>query len=168
MPLSLVGRIVSDINATDGEVALRRALSEATKSLGFDYFSLSYGKRPYGPDSDLLLIHDYPEAWAKIYAGFELARVDPVRRASERAMTGFAWRQIETYIPLTRTDRQILAVGRENGIGDGYTVPRHIPGDASGSCTFVVRPENQIPEAMLPLAEIVGAVAINNARRIVG
>lgn len=31
-----------------------------------------------------------------------------------------------------------------------------------------MRPENEIPEAMFPLAEIVGAVAINNARRIVG
>lgn len=168
MPLALVGRLVSDLNAAQGEAALHDALSNATNSLGFDHYCLSYGKRPYGGDMDVLLLHDYPEEWARIYAGFELARIDPVRRASERAITGFAWNQIESFIPLSRTDRQIFAVGRENGIGDGYTVPRHIPGEASGSCTFVVRPENIMPEPMLPLAEIVGAVAIENARRIVG
>lgn len=168
MPLALVGRLVFELNAADDAAALHRALSDATKSLGFDYFSLSYGKRPYGADADLLVLHDYPDAWATIYAGFELARVDPVQRASERTMTGFAWRQIESIIPLTRTDRQIFSVARENGIGDGYTVPRHVPGEASGSCTFVVRPENDIPEQYFPLAEIVGAVAIDNARRLVG
>lgn len=64
MPLSLVARLVSEINAAEDVVALQFVLSQAAKSLGFDYFSLSYGKRPYGADSDLLLIHDYPESWA--------------------------------------------------------------------------------------------------------
>lgn len=168
MPLALVGRLVSNLRAAEGEAALRDALCFATKSLGFDHFCLTYGKRAYGGDTDVLLLHDYPEAWARIYVGFELSRIDPVRRACDRSITGFAWKQIESLIHLTRTDRQIFAVGRENGIGDGYTVPRHLPGEASGSCTFVVRPENSMPEAMLPLLEIVGAVAIDNARRIVG
>ncbi len=168
MPSSLVKEMVSELSAAVCEATLHSALADATKILGFDHFALAYDRRSYGSHDAVLLIHDYPEAWAKVYLGFELSRIDPVRRASEKSMTGFGWWQLENFIPLTRTDRQILLVGRENGIADGYTVPRHLPGDASGSCSFIVGPEREIPEEMLPSAEIVGAEALNSARRIFG
>jgi LuxR family transcriptional regulator, quorum-sensing system regulator CciR len=168
MHSSLVGELVSELSIAACEVTLHSALSAATKLLGFDYFSLAYDKRSYGSSYDALLLHDFPEAWAKVYIGFELSRIDPVRRASERSMIGFEWKHIESFIPLTRSDRQILAVGRENGIGDGYTVPRHLPGDASGLCSFIMKPDNAVPVAMLTSAEIVGAVALTSARRILG
>src|SRR3546814_8579051 len=69
---------------------------------------------------------------------------------------------------MTEGDRHMLAVGRENGVGDGFTVPRHLPGEASGSCSFAVRPNREIPREMLHVAEIVGAFALASARRIVG
>src|SRR3546814_2596404 len=72
----------------------------------------------------------------KVYVGFDLGGADPVRRAGERSMTGFRWDEIESYIPLTRSDRQMLHVGREYGLADGYTVPRHLPGEASGACSL--------------------------------
>lgn len=168
MQLSLVSELVAAISAATCEATLHRSLGTATSQLGFDFFALSYDQRNYGPTCDALLIHDFPDAWANIYLGFELGRIDPVRRASERSMTGFAWEDIEQFIPLSRSDKQILAVGRENGIGDGYTVPRHLPGEASGTCSFMVRPDNALPMAKLAHAEIVGAVALASARRIVG
>lgn len=168
MQLSLVGQLISEIGNAACEVTLYSALVTATKQLGFDYFALSYDRRSYGSSYDALLIHDFPEAWAKIYTGFELGRIDPIRRASERSMTGFEWKHIGDFIPLTRSDKQILAVGRENGIGDGYTVPRHLPGDASGTCSFIVMPQNEIPVPTLAFAEIIGAAALTSARRIVG
>lgn len=168
MHLSLVGELVAGISTAACEVSLHRALSIATSELGFDFFALSYDKRSCGSNHDALLIHDFPGDWAKIYMGFELGRIDPVRRASERSMIGFVWQDMEEFIPLSRSDRQILAVGREHGIGDGYTVPRHIPGEASGTCSFMVRPENALPFRILAFAEIIGAAALASARRIVG
>lgn len=168
MPSSFVGELVSELSAAVCEQTLHSALAIATRVMGFDHFALAYGKCGVGGSEDPFLIHDYPDAWAKIYLGFELTRMDPVRRASERSMTGFAWEHLEKFIQLTRTDRQILSTGRENGISDGYTVPRHLPGDASGSCSFMVRPGREIPVAMFPSAEIVGAEALTSARRIIG
>lgn len=168
MHLSLVGEIVAEISTAACDVSLHRTLGAATSELGFDFFALSYDKRSYGSSYDALLIHDFPEAWANIYIGFELGRIDPVRRASERSMIGFVWQDLEDLIPLSRSDRQILAVGRENGVGDGYTVPRHIPGEASGACSFMVRPGNPLPMPVLAFAEIIGAVALTSARQIVG
>src|SRR3546814_15848985 len=65
-------------------------------------------------------------------------------------------------------DRQLLKVARESGIGDGFTVPRHLPGEATGSCSFAVAPNARIPLEMLHAAEIVGAVALAAARQLIG
>lgn len=83
-------------------------------------------------------------------------------------MMGFEWRQLANLVPLTKRDRQMLAVGRENGVADGFTVPRHLPGEASGACSFAVGPGKAVPAEMLHIAEIVGAVALTHARRLVG
>lgn len=81
-------------------------------------------------------------------------------------MTGFVWRRLDSMIPMTRGDRQMLAIGRECGIDDGYTVPRFLPGATRGTCTFAVRPGQPLPAAQLVEAEIVGAMALTSARRM--
>src|SRR3546814_14389823 len=91
-----------------------------------------------------LLVHNYPDAWAKVYVGFDLGGADPVRRAGERSMTGFRWDEIASYIPLTRRDRQILHVSREYGLADAYTVPRHTTVAARRPCTLGLRPQHHL------------------------
>src|SRR3546814_12510857 len=93
-----------------------------------DLFALAYDRRGNAEPASLL-VHNYPDAWAKVYVGFDLGGADPVRRAGERSMTGFRWDELESYIPLTRSYRQMLHVGREYGLADGYTVPRLPRGD---------------------------------------
>lgn len=145
------------------EEDLTRFLARISSRLGFDHFALSLELRSGSRAAPGLLIHDYPEEWAKVYVGFDLAGQDPVRRACDKSFAGFAWGTMERLIPLTRGDRQMLAVGRECGIGDGFTVPRHLPGLARGTCTFAVRPERALPRRRLGLAEIVGALALTCA-----
>lgn len=168
MRLVIAEDLVSIISGANSESALSAALRTAASRLGFDHFALSYDRRPGSKSASSLLIHDYPDAWAKLYVSFDLGGNDPVRRACEKSMTGFEWRHLDQMIPLTKGDRRMLLVGRESGIGDGYTVPRHLPGEASGSCTFVVRPNAVLPAAMLYIADIVGAVALASARKIAG
>src|SRR3546814_21135518 len=62
----------------------------------------------------------------------------------------------------------MLHVCREYGLAYGYTVPRHLPGEASGACSFVLRPESELQDDMLRIAEIIGALAIVSARQLVG
>src|SRR3546814_20896148 len=62
----------------------------------------------------------------------------------------------------------MLHVCREYGLAYGYTVPRHLPGEASGACSFVLRPQSELQDDMLRLAEIIGALAIVSARQLVG
>lgn len=147
---------------------LEGMLAHTSRQLGFDYFALSLELRLANCRTPSVLIHDYPREWAKVYTGFDLAGQDPVRRAGDRSFVGFAWRQIEHLIPLTRGDRQMLAVGRECGISDGYTIPRYLPGLAQGSCTFAVKPENEVPRGMLASAEMAGSLALAAALNLCG
>lgn len=139
------------------------ALDDVARQLGFDHFALSLELRSGSIKTQGLLLHNYPAEWAKVYVGFDLAGQDPVRRACDKTFIGFAWESIRQIIPLTRGDRRMLRIGRECGLGDGYTVPRHLPGLARGSCTFAVSPGHELPRRQLPLAEVIGALALSCA-----
>lgn len=168
MRLTLLEDLVSVISEARTEKQLFEALRSSTRRLGFDHFALSYERTPARLDATSILLHDYPDEWAAVYVGFDLGGADPIRRACDRSMVGFEWRHLKNLVPITKGDRQMLSVGREHGIADGYTVPRHLPGDASGSCTFVVRPDSLYLGTMLHVAEVVGAFALTAARRLTG
>ncbi|WP_454597769.1 LuxR family transcriptional regulator [Qipengyuania sp. SM2507] len=145
------------------DTELSEALAEVSRRLGFDHFALSLELRSGSREAPGLLLHDYPDEWAKVYVAFDLAGQDPVRRACDKSFIGFAWEMLEQMVPLTRGDRQMLTVGKECGIGNGYTVPRHLPGLARGTCTFAVSPDKDLPRCRLALAEIVGTLALSCA-----
>jgi DNA-binding CsgD family transcriptional regulator len=168
MKLELAGEFAGELATVETAAELQAALNRTVKRLGFDHFALSLERRSTGTIGPVLLLHDYPEEWAKVYTAFELAGRDPVRRASDRTVIGFRWSTISSLVPLTRGDRQMLAVGRECGLADGYTVPRHLPGLASGTCTFVVSPRRNLPAQCLPIAELIGALALSCALSLVG
>src|SRR3546814_11925430 len=115
-----------------------------------------------------LLIHDYPDQWANAYISFGLGDRDPVRRACGQSFQGFIWREIGRLISLTRGDLKMLSIGREHGIADGFTVPRHLPSQVSAACTFAVGPGTRLPVDLLAVAEGVGAVTLTTAKRIPG
>lgn len=141
-------------------------LAAASRHIGFDHFALSLSSRSRGGEGEGVLLHDYPDQWARIYLGCALAGRDPVRRACDGAMAGFQWSHLDRLIALTRGDREILEVGRECGVANGYTVPRHLPGAASGSCSFVVQAGAPITPAMAAAAEMVGTYALASVARI--
>ncbi|MGQ2933719.1 LuxR family transcriptional regulator [Sphingopyxis sp.] len=163
----LTEELAQEFTGADREEQLFAALTKAAGRMGFDHFALAFDRRGTGEPASIL-VHNYPDAWAKVYVGFDLSGTDPIRRASERSLTGFEWRHVDRYIPLSRGDRQLLSVARESGVGDGFTVPRHLPGEASGTCSFAVRPHADIPADMLHAAEILGAIAIASARELIG
>ncbi|MVZ98161.1 LuxR family transcriptional regulator [Sphingorhabdus sp. IMCC26285] len=168
MRLSFAEEFARELVEIETPSGLGEALKRTSRSLGFDHFALSLEARMSVEQPPEVLIHDYPDEWAKVYINFDLAGRDPVRRACDKSFAGFTWDNIENMIPMTRGDRQMLAVGRECGIGDGYTVPRHLPGSATGTCSFVVRPDGNLPNQGLIVAELVGTLALTSALKLSG
>jgi len=60
----------------------------------------------------------------------------------------------------------MLDRGREEGIGDGFTIPANVPGEAFGSCIFANMEDRPIDATKLPLAQLAGDFALEAARRL--
>lgn len=168
MCFEIVEGFAGELQAVLLERDLALALTKAAQQLGFNYYALTLESPSSLEAAPTVLLHDYPDEWARVYVSFDLAGRDPVRRACDKSMVGFSWQDLDNLIPLTRGDRQMLAVGRECGIGDGYTVPRFLPGATRGTCTFAIAPGQELPKPGLFAAEMVGALALVCALKICG
>lgn len=160
MPLKIAREFAPGLLEARSSEYLFCCLSEASGRLGFDHFALSYEPRARSAPVGNVLLHNYPADWADLYVSFDLAGHDPVRRACDRRMRGFEWREVADMIPMSLADQRMLAAGRRIGLVDGFTVPRHLPGAASGSCSFVVGANAALPRDALVVAEFLGGLAL--------
>ena len=160
-----VSTFVRDIRTIESEAGLSGALADIAAELGLRYFALTHHidvKR----SSRAIRIHNYPAGWAEWFDEQQLGPVDPVHRASHLTNAGFVWSNLPEMIALSPRDRQILDIARKEGIGDGFTVPAHVPGEVHGSCSFAVQAGVALPQEKLPMLQSVGAFAFEAARRI--
>lgn len=162
--LALAHHIAGLLKEATSEDELELALYEATAEMGFSYFALA--QHIPNVKEEGFRLHSYPEAWERFYDEQDLTVSDPVHRASQRTSLGFTWSDISQFISMTAADERMLRLGQERGLGDGFTVPGHVPGEVSGSCTFVVETGRVIPAGVIPVAHWIGAFAFETARRI--
>ncbi len=144
------------------------ALCDAmTRDMGFDYFALvQVDLRRTPGERGVIAISSYPKEWvADISTGTRIED-DPAFLASCRSLVGFRWSEMHTIIPLGRKQRTVLARSRRAGIGDGYTVPAHIPGETNGLATFAVETRHPLPDHRLSMAQLTGTFAYEAARRL--
>lgn len=163
--IELLSQTILDSLSID---ALYEAIDKVAHALGFDRFALSVEVGLGGDAGTSVLVHSYPASWADIYVGFNLAATDPVRRAGESSLSGFRWSEISQIIPMTPMEQVTFDTGRKHGMVDGFTVPRHLPGMVTGSCTFVTSTDQGLPEEQLIVADSLGAIAIAQASRLSG
>lgn len=168
MSMAIVREFAPHFIEAASEDQLAACLAAVTSEIGFDHYAVSFEPLARKRRSTTALIHNYPRDWANLYVTFDLAGHDPVRRACGRSITGFEWQRIQHLIPMTLGDHRMLAAGIAVGVADGFTVPRHLPGDGSGSCSFVVGPQTAFPLETLQMAEILGGLAIAAARNLTG
>ena len=145
---------------------LGAVMARMTQQLGFEYFALAHHVDVQAANGDAIRLHNYPQGWVDYYEANRLGISDPVHRASHVTSVGFRWSRIPAMIPLTAADHRTLALGRAQGIGDGFTVPANVPGEARGSCSFASSMTRDVPADMLPLAQLAGAFAFEAARRL--
>ena len=150
-------------------------LQSVTREMGFDHFALIHhvDLKPFEYElghmatGQLIALSDYPEDWVAQYIGEDIVTYDPVLLACHRTNVGFAWSDIPNLIELKRPHLRQLERGRRAGIGDGFTVPSNVPGEATGSCNFVVRTGHELPLNQLMMAQLIGSYAFEAARSII-
>lgn len=162
---SRVDAFVKDVCQLETEDALAEALAEIARDLGFRYFALTHHV-DVRRSNEAIRIHNYPDGWADWFDERSLGATDPVHRASNLTSVGFLWSALPEMIALTKQDRRVLDLARSEGIGDGFTVPAHVPGEAHGSCSFACATGEPFSNEHLPLVQLVGAFAFEAARRM--
>lgn len=155
-------RAIADVTTPQ---MLEDMLAQVCDRMGIRFFALShhvdFASAPLG-----LRLHNYPDGWQDWYDANRLGLSDPIHRASHKSVGGFLWRDVGLIIPINANDRYLLDKGRRVGLGEGVTVPAHVPGEAHGSCTFVARSGVPLPDNILPWAQWVGTFAFEGARRL--
>lgn len=167
MGIDALADFLSLINGSTSLDDLAQAMEVISKRLGVPYFALTHHVDLAGGHGQTIRLHNYPARWADYYVSQGLGICDPVHRASHRTSVGFRWSRLPAMIILTPADRRMLDLGREQGIGDGFTVPANVPGEARGSCSFASGLGERISDEFLPLAQLAGAFAFEGARRLI-
>lgn len=147
---------------------LEDLLGEVCRHLDCHYFALSHHVDFLGAPGTGLRVHNYPDEWAIWFDTQRLGVHDPVHRLCHRTAAGFFWHDMLRSAPLAPDDRTVLARAQAHGIGDGLTIPAHVPGDAHGSCSFAWRRGETPDTAALIFAQSIANFAFEAARRIHG
>ena len=155
-----------DVTGTRTADELSEALAEISGELGFAYFALTHHVDIRHAAHEAIRLHNYPDDWVEYYDSHSLGVSDPVHRAAHLTSVGFAWSRIPQMIAMTPRDHEILSKGDAQGIGDGFTVPAHVPGETHGSCSFANPQGRPVREEDLPTAQLVGAFAFEAARHM--
>jgi len=157
---------IDDLRAAEGECDLRFLLAEISAELGFAHFALAHHVDLRPGSRDAVRIHNYPDEWERYHDEQHLGRSDPVHRACQLTAVGFTWSELPRMMRLTPRDLSVLSAAATQGIGDGFTVPAHVPGELNGSCSFATAPGVRLPADKLAMAQLVGAFAFEAARRL--
>ena len=144
-----------------------QGLMEVTvKNLGFDCFALINHVSTRQEEEPAVRLMDFPEAWIDLIKERNYFYDDPVLVACQKSVAPFTWDDVPQIVPLTSRQREVLDAARLSGLGSGFIVPIHIPGESLASCTFSMRTGRDIPTQSFPAAQYVSCFAFEAARRV--
>jgi LuxR family quorum-sensing system transcriptional regulator CciR len=159
-------QFVHEANRIADAASLQALLTVTVRELGFDYFALVHHASIRKSKSDVVRLHDFPQAWADVIADKGYFSDDPVHIACQKCAVPFTWEDVPEIIDVTERQQEMLDAAKIAGLGGGFTVPIHIPGEYTGSCTFSTRLGRDIPSDAFPAAHYVGSFAFEAARRV--
>jgi LuxR family quorum-sensing system transcriptional regulator CciR len=157
---------IDDLRAVAAESDLGFLLAEISAELGFAHFALTHHVDLRRTSNHAIRIHNYPDEWERYHDEQHLGRSDPVHRACQLTAVGFTWSELPRMMRLTPRDLSVLSAAASQGIGEGFTVPAHVPGELNGSCSFATAPGLRLPADKLAMAQLAGAFAFEAARRL--
>ena len=143
-------------------------LDRACGELGFTYFALLHHAALGSTRPSLVRLHNYPQAWVDQLEAEAGQIDDPVHCACRRTSTGFVWQGLAELATIAPAAKQRLSASRDHGLGDGFTIPIHVPGEPAGSCSFAAARDEPLPHQRLQSAELVGRLAFEMARSLSG
>lgn len=147
---------------------LRLMMSEVTRTFGADYFLMIHHADFSRGAHGLVRLGNYPLEFMAISHQDGQALNDPVMDACEKTLTGFFWSEVGAVMPLSDKHRQRAEAVARTGLGDGFVVPTHVPGEHLGSCHFACETGRLVPRDHSAALQTVATFGFEAARRLVG
>lgn len=167
--IRLAEEFVDKASAVSDLAELAVQLEDVSRELGFRYVALVHHVSLRRKAPRLIESSNYPPVWSEMFVGRRYFVDDPVLQASQRTVVAFAWSDVGRLLALTRRHRAILSASRREGMGEGITVPAHVPGEPNGSCSFATKTGRPLPgRARLLTAQLIGLHAFERARQLKG
>jgi len=146
---------------------MRELLGAITSEMGFHSFALVQHVKDFSREnSKFLAVSNFSQNWIDHFLENRLHTYEPLYAASRPTAVGFRFDDLPSLLKLNGRQKAVRDAGRKAGIIDGFCVPSHIPGEANGSCTFVVKDNRPLPARNLPMAQLVGNFAYETARQL--
>ncbi|MGL4542256.1 MAG: helix-turn-helix transcriptional regulator [Polymorphobacter sp.] len=149
----------------DSIESISATLSDATRRFSFDHFAMvqRFSARLAAAPVKL---SDFPSDWIDLLISGDYYVHDPVLVAVEKSVALFSWADLPSMVKMTKQHLSYMKSAHAQGLSQGYTVPIHVPGEASGLCSFVTAGDRALPAASLPAAQYLACFAFEAARRI--
>ena len=151
---------------------LERLASDMAAEMGFDiitmfqHVDLSHVVPTYRhmQSGELVGISTAPVSWSEYYRDHGFVTVDPRVLACRRTVSPFRTEEMGRLIEIGPAQRAVIEGQKRANIGDSFTIPIHLPGEPSGSCTFSMTRGRALPDRNLAMAQWVGAMAFQAGR----
>jgi LuxR family quorum-sensing system transcriptional regulator CciR len=137
-----------------------------TREFGADYFLMIHHADFTRSARGLVRIGNYPSEFVTISRQDGSPLDDPIMEACEKTLTGFFWSEVGNVISLTDKHRRRVEAVARTGLGDGFVVPTHIPGEPLGSCHFATRTGRLVPRENSAALQAIAVFGFEAARRL--
>jgi LuxR family quorum-sensing system transcriptional regulator CciR len=141
-------------------------MKKVSRSFGAEFYLMIHHTNYFEGLPGLVNLGDYPEEFRTISLQDGRPLSDPVMEACEKSLTGFFWSEVGQVIRLTDRHRERVKAVHETGLGDGYVVPAHVPGEHLGSCHFAVGRGRQLPRQNSAALQTIAIFGFEAARRL--
>lgn len=146
---------------------LHSLMVDVSREFGADYFLMIHHADFSAGDRGLIWVGNYPQEFINISPQLGEPLDDPILKACEKTLTGFFWSDVASIITLTEKHKRRRAAVEGTGLGDGYVVPTHIPGEHLGSCHFATQKGKVLPRESSAALQTIASFGFEAARRLV-
>lgn len=173
--LADVQRFIDDVGHARTPKGLEKQLSDVARDMGFDVVTLFHHvdlsrivpSLRHMRRGELIGITTAPVSWSEYYRDHNFVAIDPRVLATRCTTAPFRSDEVGRIIRITPAQRNVMECQARGGLGHGFTVPIHFPGEPSGSCTFSVMGKRPLPAQNFAMAHLIANSAFQAGRTII-
>lgn len=147
---------------------LSAQIDSIVRQFGFRWFALLHNVDLVRRSKKALMLTTYPVAWLNEIIESRLYLDDPIHAACVKTSSGLRWDRIGEFISPSTRQISILKKGAAHGLKTGFTMPIRMAEEPDAVFTVARSDEGAVTSDDVLAARLIGTVAFDQARSILG